>query len=57
MPNEIDKSLIKEAFKEGAKEWLDDQMKRLGWWTFRGLSAAGLFALLYFILTVQGWKK
>lgn len=57
MASELDKELLKAAFKEGAKEWLNEKMQELGWWTLKGISAASLFALLYFILTIQGWRK
>jgi len=52
-----EKQLLKDALREGAKEWLNEKMTELGWWTFRGIGAAGLFALFYFILHVNGWKK
>lgn len=57
MANDFDKEMLKDALKEGAKEWLDEKMQALGWWTFRGMSAAALFALFYFVLISQGWKK
>jgi hypothetical protein len=57
MSEQDTKELLKEAFKEGAKEWLNEKMTELGWWTLKGISAATIFALFYFILTIQGWRK
>jgi hypothetical protein len=49
------KTEIKDALKEGLKEWMDDQVTEVGRWTLRGLAAAGVVALTYFILTLNGW--
>lgn len=51
------KRLVKEAFKEAFKEWLDDKFTTLGKWTARAIAALALGALLYFILWVNGWHK
>lgn len=47
---------IKEAMKEALKEWLDTQFAAFGRWSAYTLSAAALVALVYFILTINGWK-
>lgn len=47
----------KAAVKEAIKEWLDDQFAKFGKWTFHGILAAALAALLYFILIHQGWRQ
>lgn len=57
MTSELDKELLKAAFKEGAKEWLNEKMQEFGWWTLKGIGAASIFALFYFILLMNGWKK
>lgn len=54
---ELDKADMKLAVKEALKEWLDDKFSQFGKWSLAGLGAAGLAALLYFILTAQGWHK
>lgn len=49
--------VTKAAVKEAIKEWLDDQFAKFGKWTFHGILAAALAALLYFILIHQGWRQ
>ena len=51
------KRLIKEAMREGFKEWLDEITLKFGRWSIRGLALAGFGALVYFILTHTGWVK
>ena len=51
------KQLIKEALREGFKEWLDEVTLRFGKWSLRGLLLAGFGALIYFVLTHSGWVK
>lgn len=51
-----DKELLKEAFKEAAREWLDDVYRAFGKWSLRAAGAALIVALLYFILTMNGWS-
>jgi len=57
MPDQIDKATVKEAAKEALKEWLDDKLKQFGIWSLKGIGAAGLAALAWFILTTEGWHK
>ncbi|MFZ6871174.1 hypothetical protein ACO0LF_03805 [Undibacterium sp. Di27W] len=47
----------KQAMKEALQEWLDKQLAEFGWWTLKGLAAAGLVALIALILMSQGWHK
>lgn len=47
---------VKIALKEALKEWMDDKFTAFGKWSFRGIASAALFALIYFILTMNGWK-
>lgn len=54
---EIDKDIQKEALKEALQDWLDKQFAAFGKWTLSGLASAGLVAIVYFILTSQGWHK
>jgi hypothetical protein len=46
---------IKAALKEGIREWLDDQFKELGKWTFRGLTAGILAGAVWLMLVSNGW--
>jgi len=48
---------IKKAMKEALKEWLDGKFAAFGKWSAAGLAAAGLVALVYFILSINGWHK
>lgn len=53
----MDDEQIKRITKEALKEWLDDKFQQFGKWTLGGIIAAGLFALVYFILSLNGWHK
>lgn len=48
---------MKEAVKEAAKEWLNEQYAILGKWTLRAVLSAGVVALMYFILMMSGWSR
>jgi hypothetical protein len=49
--------IMKEAFKEAIKEWIEDQVKILGWWGVKMIAGLGLFALVWIILMSNGWHK
>ena len=51
-----DKQIIKEAFKEAAKEWLQEVYVSFGKWSLRTIGALLIVAMLYFILTMNGWS-
>ena len=53
----VEKELLKEAYKEAMKEWLDSQFLRFGRFTFYGLLSAVLTAAVYFLLISQGWHR
>lgn len=54
---EADKKLVKEAVKEAAREWLDEQYKSFGKWSAMGI-VAGLFVLVVKLLVVNDiWPK
>lgn len=57
IPNSIEVDVLKEAYKEAMKEWLDEQFTRFGRFTFYGLLSAGLAAMIYLILISQGWHR
>jgi hypothetical protein len=46
----------KEAMKEALKEWLDEKFAHFGKWAFASMAAAALGALIYFMLTMNGWR-
>ena len=46
----------KAVIKEALKEWMDEKFAAFGRWSIIGIAAAALFALMYFILAVKGWK-
>lgn len=52
--NDVD---LKEALKEAIKEWMDDRMLQFGRWSFGAFASAAFFAIVYFVLTMQGWHK
>jgi len=47
----------KQALKDALKEWLDERVADVGWWSVRTLTLLGLGALVYFILQTNGWHK
>lgn len=49
------KIIIKTAFKEASKEWLDEKFAEFGKWSAAGIAAGSLVALGYVILTMNGW--
>ncbi len=53
--HEEDVEVLKEAYREAMKEWLDEQFVKFGRWSFFAILSAGLAALVYFILTINGW--
>lgn len=48
---------IKEALKEALYEWMDDKFALLGKWTAGSIAVAMLGAIVWFILTMEGWHK
>jgi hypothetical protein len=57
MPDQLDKESAKDAVKEALKEWLDEKFTQFGKWSAGALAAAGLAALVYFILKMNGYSK
>ena len=57
MPDQLDRDAAKDAVKEALKEWLDEKFTQFGKWSAGALSAAGLVALVYFILMMNGYRK
>lgn len=54
---EEQKTIMKAAFKEAAREWMDEAMLTFGRWSLMTLAAAFTAALCLFILTINGWHK
>jgi hypothetical protein len=57
VPPRLEAEVLKEAYKEAMKEWLDEQFAKFGKWSFFSLLSAGLAALIYFILVANGWHR
>lgn len=50
------KRFIKDATKEAFKEYLEEKTSQFGKWSLRTIFAAVLVALIYFVLTINGWQ-
>lgn len=48
---------IKAELKAALREWLDEQFAAVGKWTLRGLAVMGFGALVWLILTANGWHR
>lgn len=57
MSEEIKSSIDKDIVKEAIKEWMDDQMKAVGWWTFKGLLSLAFGGACYLALVKVGLVK
>ncbi len=57
MPDQLDKDAAKDAVKEALKEWLGEKFTQFGKWSAGALAAAGLVALVYFILKMNGYSR
>lgn len=54
---ETTKNIMKVAFKEAAKEWLDDLFATFGRWSLFSIGGAAVVGLGYFLLWTNGWRK
>lgn len=52
-----DKKLFKEAVKEAAKEWLQDQFAAFGKWSAIGIASATFFLVVKILVTTNVWPK
>ena len=52
-----DRELIRDAFKDAVKEYLDEASAEVGRWTIKTVVVLGIAAGVYFILISQGWKS
>lgn len=48
---------VKNALKQGLKEWLDEKFADFGKWSAMGIGAAALALLAYFVMALNGWHK
>lgn len=53
----LERDEMKAALKQAIKEWLDEKFAEFGRWSMGAVLAAGLAALVYFILVMNGWQK
>lgn len=56
MPLDPQNEAMKQALKEGLREWLDDQFAEFGKWTMRAAVAALLAGVVWLALVSNGWK-
>jgi hypothetical protein len=52
----LTKQETKDALKSAIKEWLNEQFLAFGKFSFCAIASAGICALLYFILKMNGWS-
>lgn len=55
-PIPMTKDEMREAVKDGIRDFLDEKFRQFGKWSLGGLAAMGLAALIYVILTFNGWR-
>ena len=51
----VQKGIVKDALKEGLKEWMDEKFTAVGKWTVRAALIVAFGGLVYFVLTLSGW--
>lgn len=52
-----DKALVKEAFKEAAKEWLNDQFAAFGKWTAIGIASGTFYIIAKLAIKLGYWPN
>lgn len=52
--DDAQREATKSAMKEAVDEWLDAKFQQVGKWTVRGIAAAALAALTYFLINYGG---
>lgn len=50
------KELFKQAIKEAAKEWLDEQFRAFGKWAAMGIAASVFYGLFKLGVSVKLWN-
>jgi hypothetical protein len=53
----LERTLVKEALKEGISDWLDDKYRLVGKYTVRAIGVALFGAVVWFILWAGGWHS
>jgi len=56
MPEQVPVDVAVAAVKEAVTEWLDAKWAQFGKWTFKGVAAALLGALVTFLVSHIWWK-
>jgi hypothetical protein len=56
MPIDPSNQAVKDALKEGLKEWLDGMFAEFGKWTVRSLLVLAFVGAVYLALAGAGWK-
>jgi hypothetical protein len=57
MNKQEEKEVMKAAFREAAREYLDEAVTTFGWWSLRAIGGVVVIGLTYFLLTMLGWHK
>lgn len=52
-----DKECFKQAIKEAAKEWLQEQFASFGKWTAIGIASATFYGVVKIIIVAGWWPK
>jgi hypothetical protein len=48
---------MKAAFKEAIKEWMNEQVTKLGWSVIKWATSAIVVGIAYFLLYQNGWRR
>lgn len=47
---------LKDAVKSAIKECIREQVTEFGWWTLKGAAVMTIGVIVYFALTIKGWR-
>jgi hypothetical protein len=53
----LEREIVKEALKEGIRDWIDDKYREVGKYTLAALAAVTFAGLIYFVLMLSGWHS
>ena len=57
MPDQLTKDEIKQAMKDGIKDWMNERFTEFGKWSLGGILAAALGVLGWLLIVSTGWHK
>ena len=57
MPDQLTKEEVKQAIKDGIKDWMNERFAEFGKWSLGGICAAGLGILGWLLIISNGWHK